>query len=256
VFVVDDLVGWLITRLADAGYKKLITRLRGSDQQRALKEAVTAAVQVTVREIGLSGGEEADRAAEQINKAFRGREPVLCRRDRTHCWRRCRPGSRRSCLLLTMRGSRLSACRGCLTPVSPSPGFAHRGPEPAAAPPCRRPVAPVGASWSPAPGPPCAQAAHRSPAPRTPTPTRSRRPRTSPKRADDPPCRLTFRQGAVPTVLSPEPRHQYAKPCSIRAGPDGPVRTMLRPGLARVMWPGASLPAISPSEISAGPGAK
>ena len=76
VVVVDDLVTWLIGRLADAGYKKLTTWLRGSDQQRALKKAVTSAVQATVREIGPSGGEEADRAAEQINKAFRRREPV------------------------------------------------------------------------------------------------------------------------------------------------------------------------------------
>ena len=76
MFVVDDLVGWLIGRLADAGYQKLATLVRGSDQARALKKAVTAAVQATVREIGPSGGEEADRAAEQINKAFRRREPV------------------------------------------------------------------------------------------------------------------------------------------------------------------------------------
>jgi hypothetical protein len=76
VFVVDDLVGWLIGRLADAGYKKLTTLLRGSDQARALKQAVTAAVQATVGEIGPSDGEEAERVAEQINKAFRRREPV------------------------------------------------------------------------------------------------------------------------------------------------------------------------------------
>jgi uncharacterized protein YidB (DUF937 family) len=76
VFVVDDLVGWLIGHLADAGYHKLATLLRGSDQVRALKAAVTAAVQVTVAEIGPSGGAEADRVAEQINKAFRRRDPV------------------------------------------------------------------------------------------------------------------------------------------------------------------------------------
>jgi hypothetical protein len=76
VFVVDDPVGWLIGRLADAGYQKLITLLRGSDQARALKAAVTAAVEATVGEIGPSDGEEADRVAEQINKAFRRRESV------------------------------------------------------------------------------------------------------------------------------------------------------------------------------------
>jgi hypothetical protein len=76
VFVVDDLVGWLIGRLADAGYQKLTTLLRGSDQARALKQAVAAAVQATVGEIGPSGGEEAEWVAEQITKAFRRREPV------------------------------------------------------------------------------------------------------------------------------------------------------------------------------------
>jgi hypothetical protein len=76
VFVVDDLVVWLVGRLADAGYQRLVTRVRGSDQERALKETVTAAVQATVSEIGPSDGEEADRAAEQINKAFRRRDPV------------------------------------------------------------------------------------------------------------------------------------------------------------------------------------
>jgi hypothetical protein len=76
VFVVDDLAGWLIGRLADAGYLKLITLMRGSDQARALKPAVTAAVQATVAQIGPPGGEEADRIAEQINKAFRRRDPV------------------------------------------------------------------------------------------------------------------------------------------------------------------------------------
>jgi hypothetical protein len=75
VFVVDDLVGWLIGRLADAGYQKLVTLVRGSDQARALKSAVEAAVAATLVEIGLSDT-EAERVGEQINKAFRHREPV------------------------------------------------------------------------------------------------------------------------------------------------------------------------------------
>ena len=76
VFVVDDLLGWLVGRLADAGYQKLATLVRGSDQARALKAAVTAAVQATVGEIGPSDPEEAERVAGQINKAFRRKEPV------------------------------------------------------------------------------------------------------------------------------------------------------------------------------------
>ena len=76
VFVVDDLVNWLVERLADAGYQKLKTLVGGSDQARALKKAVRAAVQATVGEIGPIGGAEADRAADQINRAFRRRDPV------------------------------------------------------------------------------------------------------------------------------------------------------------------------------------
>jgi hypothetical protein len=76
VLVVDDLLGWLIGRLAEAGYQRLATRLLGSEQARALKAAVTAAVPAAVAEIGLSDPVEAEQAAEQINKAFRRREPV------------------------------------------------------------------------------------------------------------------------------------------------------------------------------------
>jgi hypothetical protein len=76
VFGVDNLVGWLIGRLLDAGYQKLATRVRGSDQARALRKAVEAAVQATVAEIGLSDPVEAEQAAEQINKAFRHRVPI------------------------------------------------------------------------------------------------------------------------------------------------------------------------------------
>jgi len=64
-FVVDDLLGWLIGRLADAGYRKLTTLVLGSPEERALKEAVTAAVQATVGEIDPSDGEEAERVAER-----------------------------------------------------------------------------------------------------------------------------------------------------------------------------------------------
>ena len=75
-FVVDDLLGWLIGRLADAGYRKLTTLVLGSPEERALKEAVTAAVEATVGEIDPSDGEEAERVAERINKAFHRRDPV------------------------------------------------------------------------------------------------------------------------------------------------------------------------------------
>jgi uncharacterized protein YidB (DUF937 family) len=76
VLVVDDLVGWLIGRLADAGYKKLTTLVRGSEQERALKQAVTAAVQATAGEISPSDKEQADRLAERISGAFGKPTPV------------------------------------------------------------------------------------------------------------------------------------------------------------------------------------
>jgi hypothetical protein len=76
VFVVDDLISWLTGRLAEAGYQKVSTWLFGSEQDRALKEAVTAAVRVTVAEIGPSGEEQADQLAQRINDVFGKRVPV------------------------------------------------------------------------------------------------------------------------------------------------------------------------------------
>jgi hypothetical protein len=50
VFVADDLGAWLIGLLADAGRKKLTTIVLGSDQERALRQAASAAVQLTASE--------------------------------------------------------------------------------------------------------------------------------------------------------------------------------------------------------------
>ena len=47
VFVVDDLAGWLVGLLADAGRKKLTTLVLGDAQERALQQAASAAVQDT-----------------------------------------------------------------------------------------------------------------------------------------------------------------------------------------------------------------
>ena len=51
-------MGWLIGRLADAGYQKVITRLPGGDQERALK---------TVDEISPASQEQADPVAEKFS---------------------------------------------------------------------------------------------------------------------------------------------------------------------------------------------
>ena len=45
-FVADDLGAWLIALLADAGRKKLTTLVLGTDQERALRSAATAAVRL------------------------------------------------------------------------------------------------------------------------------------------------------------------------------------------------------------------
>jgi hypothetical protein len=76
VLVVDDLVGWLVGRLADAGYKKVSTRLRGGEQDRALRQAVTVAVQATAAEIIPSDEGQAGQLAAWISGAFGKRVPV------------------------------------------------------------------------------------------------------------------------------------------------------------------------------------
>jgi hypothetical protein len=47
VFVADDLGAWLVGLIAEAGRKKLTTWVLGTDQERALRQAATAAIQVT-----------------------------------------------------------------------------------------------------------------------------------------------------------------------------------------------------------------
>jgi tetratricopeptide (TPR) repeat protein len=70
VFVADDLAAWLVGALADAGLKRLSTLLRGSDQERALREAATAAVQLTAKELYPDGGERAEKLTRSVNRAF------------------------------------------------------------------------------------------------------------------------------------------------------------------------------------------
>ena len=74
VFVADDLAAWLVGLLADAGRKKLTTLVLGSDQERALRQAATAAVQATADEMSPSGGERAGQLAMVISEVFR--EPM------------------------------------------------------------------------------------------------------------------------------------------------------------------------------------
>ena len=74
VFVADDLGAWLIGVLADAGRKKLTTLVLGTDQERALRSAATAAVQLTAGELRPGDEEQAEQLAMVVSQVFS--EPV------------------------------------------------------------------------------------------------------------------------------------------------------------------------------------
>jgi len=74
VFVADDLGAWLVGLLADAGRKRLTALVLGSDQERALRKAATAAVQDTAAEM-TSSAEQAGQLTMVISEVFRGPVP-------------------------------------------------------------------------------------------------------------------------------------------------------------------------------------
>jgi hypothetical protein len=71
VFVADDLAAWLVGLLADASRKKLTTLVLGSDQERALRQAATAAIESTAAELDPSGGDRAGQLAMVVSEVFR-----------------------------------------------------------------------------------------------------------------------------------------------------------------------------------------
>ena len=75
VFVADDLGAWLIGLLADAGRKKLISLVLGTDQERALRLAAVAAVERTAEQLAPSGGEQAEQLARVVSEVFREPTP-------------------------------------------------------------------------------------------------------------------------------------------------------------------------------------
>ena len=75
MFVVDDLLGWLVGLVADAGRKKLVTLVLGTDQERALRSAVEAAVAATAAQLAPSA-EQADQLAMAVGEVFRGAPKV------------------------------------------------------------------------------------------------------------------------------------------------------------------------------------
>ena len=74
VFVADDLGAWLVGLLADAGRKRLTALVVGSDQERALRQAATAAVQATAEVLSPSDAERTAQIAMVISEVFR--EPM------------------------------------------------------------------------------------------------------------------------------------------------------------------------------------
>ena len=71
VFLVGDLGAWLVGLLADAGRKKLTTLVLGSDQERALRQAATAAIQATAAQFASSGDSQAEQVATVVREVFR-----------------------------------------------------------------------------------------------------------------------------------------------------------------------------------------
>jgi tetratricopeptide (TPR) repeat protein len=71
-FVADDLGAWLVALLADAGRKKLIELVLGTDQERALRSAATAATLLTAGELCADGDERAEELAMVVSEVFRG----------------------------------------------------------------------------------------------------------------------------------------------------------------------------------------
>jgi hypothetical protein len=70
VFVVDDLVGWLIGLLADTARKRLTTVVLGTDQERALRSAATEAVRLVAQELYPDDQEQAEHLALVISQVF------------------------------------------------------------------------------------------------------------------------------------------------------------------------------------------
>jgi hypothetical protein len=70
VFVADDLAAWLTGLLADRGRQKLSTLVLGTEQERALRAAATAAVRLTAEEVRAGDGEHAEDIALVISQVF------------------------------------------------------------------------------------------------------------------------------------------------------------------------------------------
>jgi hypothetical protein len=75
MFVADNLTAWLVGLLADAGGKKLTRLVLGSDQDRVLRQAATAAIGATAVELGVCGDDQAAQLAAVVSEVFRNPAP-------------------------------------------------------------------------------------------------------------------------------------------------------------------------------------
>jgi hypothetical protein len=75
VWVADDLGAWLVGALADAGRRKLTGLLLGDELDRSLRQAATAAVQATARELRPGDAGEAGHLARVISEVFSSESP-------------------------------------------------------------------------------------------------------------------------------------------------------------------------------------
>ena len=69
-FVADDLAAWLVSLLADTGRKRLAAWLLGDEQERALRQAATAAVQDAADDLCAGDEQRAGHQAMVISQVF------------------------------------------------------------------------------------------------------------------------------------------------------------------------------------------
>ena len=75
VFIADDLGAWLVGFLADAGRRRLTALVLGTDQERALRQAATAAVRASAKDLCPEDGEQAQQLELVVSQVFGGPVP-------------------------------------------------------------------------------------------------------------------------------------------------------------------------------------
>ena len=70
VSIADAFAAWLVALLGDAARKRLTTLVLGSEQERALHQAATAAIQSTATKLDPSGREQAESLAMVVSEVF------------------------------------------------------------------------------------------------------------------------------------------------------------------------------------------